>query len=84
MQGMSGAPEAEVLRNIDVGRKVDMVEDHGNVGNWDSPKGSEVPEPYKRSAVKVLQAWELPCSYPRLNHRTRWADDPWVNASGTT
>jgi len=39
---------------------------------------------HSRSALKVSQDCGLPCSSPALNQRTRWAELPWVKASGTT
>lgn len=39
---------------------------------------------YSELAPNVSHCLMLPLSRPRLNQRTRWAEEPWVKESGTT
>ena len=55
-----------------------------------SPAASRSAPPGERRAFRYCRAANVsqrrtsPVSRPVRNHRTRWADEPWVNDSGTT
>lgn len=50
----------------------------------DRHPSQQAAPPQRSEALNVSQTWIWPASKPRLNQRTRWAEEPCVKASGTT
>jgi hypothetical protein len=53
-------------------------------GDGHRPPPHRFQSPPASAAANVSQAFRLPLCKPVLNQWTRWAELPWVNASGTT
>ena len=72
----------------DVDALIEIVREDGRPprrASPDAPGGSGGrAAPLSRPARERVARRTSPPSRPVLNHRTRWADDPWVNDSGTT
>jgi glutamate/tyrosine decarboxylase-like PLP-dependent enzyme len=67
----------------DVDALVDVVRDTGaRLGRRLKPR--RISHRQGRAAANVSQRRTSPESSPVRNHRTRWANEPWVNDSGTT